>query len=94
MADRATDRVSINRQEFEAFMVENQQLVERCEKLLVKVDSLSKVNKNLEAGLRTAEQKLKLAEEKISVELKQGDETLRKARSTMARLIQETDRRL
>ncbi len=75
-------------------MVENQQLVERCEKLLVKVDSLSKVNKNLEAGLRTAEQKLKLAEEKISVELKQGDETLRKARSTMARLIQETDRRL
>lgn len=75
-------------------MAENQQLVDRCEKLLVKVDSLSKLNKNLEDGLRTAEQKLKLTEEKVSIELKQGDETLRRARATMAKLIEETDRRL
>lgn len=86
--------MSISRQEFEAFMAENQQLVDRCEKLLVKVDSLGKLNKNLEDELRSAEQRLKLMEDKAGIELKQGDETLRKARATMAKLIEETERRL
>ena len=94
MFERASDRVTINQSEFEAFIAENQQLVERCEKLLKKVDEVSKLNKDLEGQLRDAQQKLGGFENRLSMDVRQGDEILRKARATMTRLIEDVDRRI
>ncbi len=87
-------RVSIDRQEFDAFLVENQHLVERLEKLLQKVDALKSLNKSLEERLRAMEQKTALTQEKGTTDLRGADETLRMSRPIMARLLGETDRRL
>lgn len=94
MFERASDRVTINQSEFEAFIAENQQLVERCERLLKKVDEFSKLNKDLEGQLRDAQQKLGAFENRLSMDVRQGDEILRKARATMTRLIEDVDRRI
>lgn len=75
-------------------MSENQQLVDRYEKLLDKLSSLTKLNKDLEEKLRLAQEKITLVEQKIGVDVQHSDEILRKARATMARLMEETDRRL
>jgi len=51
---RVPDRVSVGRQEFQAFLAENQELVERYQKLLDKLGSLRKLNMDLEEKLRLA----------------------------------------
>ena len=85
------DRISIDRKEFQAFVAENQELVQRYQKLL---DNLSSLNKDLEKKLRFAEQKLNSVEQKVGPEVQQGDELLRKARAGIARLLEETERHL
>lgn len=87
-------RISLDRQEFQAFLAQNQELLGRYEKLVDQLDGLRKLNKDLDEKLRQAEQKLDQIEHKMGVDVQQADETLRKARDAMARLIQETDRRL
>ena len=42
------DRVSIDRKEFQAFVAENQELVQRNQKLLEKLGDLRNLNKDLE----------------------------------------------
>ncbi len=88
------NRVSVDRQEFQAFLAENQELVERYQKVLDKLGSLRMLNTELEEKLRRAEQRLGLLEQKAGVAVEQGDEILRKARATMARLMEETERHL
>jgi cell division septum initiation protein DivIVA len=88
------DRVSVDRKEFQAFLADNTELVERYQKLLEKLAGLHKLNKDLEEKLRFAEQKLDTLEQKIGVDAQQADEILRKARGTIARMIEETERRL
>jgi len=85
-----SDRVSIDRQEFQAFVAENQELVRRYQELLEKVGSLRAINKDLQNKLDLAEQKLGSLERKTG-EVQAGDDTLRKARATMARLIEMTE---
>lgn len=88
------DRVSIDRKEFQAFVAENQELVQRYQKQLEQLGSLRSLNKDLEEKLRLAEQKISSLEQKAAVEVQEGDGTLRKARDTMARLMKETERQL
>lgn len=88
------DRVSIDRKEFQAFVAENQELVQRYQKLLEKVDSIRNLNKDLEEKLRLAEQKISSLEQKAAAEVQEGDGALRKARDTMAWLIKETERQV
>ena len=88
------NRVSVDRQEFQAFLAENQELVERYQKVLDKLGSLRMLNTELEEKLRRADQRLGLLEQKAGVAVEQGDEILRKARTTMARLMEETERHL
>lgn len=89
-----SERVSVNAQEFHAFLSESQQLVERYEELLGKLSSLTTLNKDLEEKLRLAQEKITVMEQKMGGDVQQADEILRKARATMARLMGETDRRL
>ncbi len=89
-----SDRVSVDRREFQAFLSENKELVERYQGLLDKLGTLRKLNKDLEDRLRLAEQKLGSLEQKAGVSIEQADDVLRKARATMARLMEETERRV
>jgi len=89
-----SDRISVDRQEFQAFLAENTELVKRYQELLGKLDSLRKLNKDLDEKLHSAEQKLNIIEQKIGVDAQQADEILRKARATMARLMEEAERRV
>jgi predicted nucleic acid-binding Zn-ribbon protein len=74
------DRVSIDRQEFQAFVAQNQELVKRYQELLDKLNSFRDINKGLQDRLDLAEQKLNSLEKKVGVEVQVGDDTLRKAR--------------
>jgi predicted metal-dependent hydrolase len=74
------DRVSIDRQEFQAFVAQNQELVKRYQERLDKLNSLRDMNKGLQDRLDLAEQKLNSLEKKVGVEVQVGDDTLRKAR--------------
>jgi coenzyme F420-reducing hydrogenase alpha subunit len=76
MTEQPPSRFSIDRQEFEAFLAENQQLVERLEKLFEKMDALESLNKSLEEKLRAKEQKLDLTAGKGGVGLQEADEAL------------------
>gem|GEM_PF-3578726 len=75
-------------------MAENKELVDRYQGLLDKLGTLRKLNKDLEDRLRLAEQKLGSLEQKAGVSIEQADDVLRKARATMARLMEETERRV
>ena len=89
MSEKASDRVSVNRQEFEAFIEENQQLVERYEKIVEKVAELTKLKEDLEGKIKAVE-KPSSAER----ETEEADEILRKKRVVIERLIREIDRHI
>jgi predicted nucleic acid-binding Zn-ribbon protein len=89
-----SDRVSVDRKEFQAFVAENQELVKRYQELLDKLNSLREINKDLQEKLDLAERRLDSPEKKVGVEVQAGDDRLRKARATMAQLEKETERHL
>jgi predicted nucleic acid-binding Zn-ribbon protein len=89
-----SDRVSVDRKEFQAFVAENQELVKRYQELLDKLNSLREINKDLQEKLDLAERRLDSLEKKAGVEVQAGDDRLRKARATMAQLEKETERHL
>ena len=51
-----SDRVSVDRKMFQAFVAENQELVKRYQELLGKLNSLRNINKDLQEKLDLAEQ--------------------------------------
>jgi len=85
------ERVSVDAKEFKAFLAENQQLIERYGKLLDRLEALKKLNRELEDRLRLAQEKIGIFEDKIVTDVREGDETLRKARDTMTRLMEQAD---
>ena len=89
-----SDRVSVDRKEFQAFVAENQELVKRYQELLDKLNSLREINKDVQEKLDLAERRLDSLEKKVGVEVQAGDDRLREARATMARLEEETERHL
>jgi predicted nucleic acid-binding Zn-ribbon protein len=78
-----SDRISVDRKEFQAFVAENQELVKRCQELHDKLNSLREVNKDLQRKLDLAERKLNFLEKKVGVGVQVGDDTPRKARAVM-----------
>jgi predicted nucleic acid-binding Zn-ribbon protein len=89
-----SDRVSVDRKEFQAFVAENQELVKRYQELLDKLNSLREINKDVQEKLDLAERRLDSLEKKVGPEVQAGDDRLRKARATMARLEKKTERHL
>jgi len=89
-----SERVTINRKEFEAFVSENQALVERSQKLVETIDTLERLNKQLRDELQISKEKLESMEANLNVSTRQTDDTLRKARDTMARLLRDTEKRV
>ena len=63
-----SDRVSVDRKMFQAFVAENQELVKRYQELLGKLNSLRDINKDPQEKLDLAERKLNSLEE-VGVEV-------------------------
>ena len=87
-----SERITLNRKEFEAFLSENQTLLERSEKLLQTIAALERTNNRLRQELQAAKEISKTLKADLDGENRQGEEGLRRARertSTVLRLLNE-----
>jgi len=89
-----SERVTVDRKEFEAFLSDNQALLERSQKLIEKIDTLERMNRQLREELKASKEKLESLEATVNISKSQSDESLRRARETMARLVRETEKRI
>jgi len=87
-----SERVTVDRREFEAFLSDNQALLERSQKLIEKIDALEKMNRQLREELKITKEKLDALESTMNTSRSQSDESLRRARETMARLVRESEK--
>jgi len=88
-----SDRVTVERKEFESFLAENQKLIERSQALMSTIDRLEKDNKQLRDELQVSMARLRAIESNMA-DMRQSDDALKKARNNIARLIEETDKRI
>ena len=85
-----SDRVTVERKEFESFLAENQKLIERSQGLMSTIDRLEKENKQLREELEATRSRHQVLESSA----RQSDDSLKRARSNIARLIEEADKRI
>ena len=88
-----SDRVTVERKEFEGFLAENQKLLDRSQALMNKIDLLESENKQLRDELQATKARLASVESNMATNTRQADDSLRKARETMFRLTKEADKR-
>jgi predicted nucleic acid-binding Zn-ribbon protein len=88
-----SDRVTVERKEFESFLAENQKLIDRSQALMGTIDRLEKENKQLRDELEVSRARLRALESTVAG-MRQSDDALKKARNEIARLIEETDKRV
>jgi predicted nucleic acid-binding Zn-ribbon protein len=88
------DRITLDRKEFESFLADNQALVDNSQKLVKKIDELEKANRQLGDELQAARAKVESMQSNFASSAREADDTVRKARETMTRIIQEADKRL
>jgi len=88
-----SDRVTVERKEFESFLAENQKLIDSSQALMGTIDRLEKENKQLREELEVSRARLRALESNMAG-MRQSDDALKKARNEIARLIEETDKRV
>jgi len=88
-----SDRVSLERKEFESFLAENQKLIDRSQALIGTIDRLEKDNKELRAEVEASRTRVRMLETNMA-NMRQSDDVLKKTTGNIARLIEEADRRL
>ena len=75
-------------------MADNQALVDNSQKLMKKIDELEKANRQLGDELQAARAKLESVQSNFANSAREADDTVRNARETMTRIMQEADKRL
>jgi len=88
-----SDRVTVERKDFEGFLSENQKLLDRSQALMNKIDQLENENRQLRDELQAAKTRLASVESDIANNTRQV-ESLRNARETMSRLTKEAEKRI
>ena len=83
----AGERISVNRKEFEAFLAENKELMDGF-------DELHQQQRRLEEELNAAKQREEAAGLDSKVDTRRIEQAIRNARETIARLVEETDKRV
>ena len=83
----AGERISVNRKEFEAFLAENKELMDR-------IDELHQQQRRLEEELKAVKQREEAAGLDSKVDTRRIEQAIRNARETIARLVEETDKRV
>jgi len=53
-----SERITIDRKEFEAFLADNQSLMDRCQQLVKRIDELEKTNKQIHDELQASNAKV------------------------------------
>ena len=89
-----SERITVDRKEFEAFLADNQSLMDRCQQLVKRIDELEKVSKQLQEDREASKAKVESLEANMGASSRQMDDSLRKTRETITRLIRETDKRV
>ena len=89
-----SERITVDRKEFEDFVADNQSLIDRCQQLVKRIDDLEKANKQLSEDLQASKIKVESLEASMSAASREMDDSLRKSRETITRLIRETDKRV
>jgi predicted nucleic acid-binding Zn-ribbon protein len=85
-----SERVTVERKEFESFLAENQKLIDRSQALMTTIDRLEKENNQLRDELEATRAKLQAFESNT----RQSDDSLKKAKNEISRLIEEVDKRI
>ena len=88
-----SDRVAVERKDFEDFLADNQKLLDHSQALMSKIDQLENENKQLRDELQATKTRLGAIESNIANNMRQGNESLRKARETMSQLAKEAEKR-
>ena len=85
-----SDRVTVERKEFESFLAENQKLIDRSRELMSTIDKLEKENRQLKEELEALRASRQVAESSA----RQVEDSLKRARNDISRLIEEADKRV
>jgi predicted nucleic acid-binding Zn-ribbon protein len=85
-----SERVTVEKKEFENFLAENQKLIDRSQTLANAFDRLEKENVQLRQELEATRGKL----QRLESNTHPSDASLKKARSDMSRLLAEIDKRI
>jgi len=88
------NRITFDRKDFEAFLAENQTVLDRSQRLMKKIDELEKENRQLRDDLQVVTAKLSSKESSVTSKWRKTDDSVKKARETIARLTKEADKRL
>ena len=83
----AGERVSVNRKEFEAFLAEHKELMDR-------IGKLHEQQHRLEEELKAAKQREESTGLDSKVDTRRIEQAIRNARETIALLVEETDKRV
>jgi len=81
----------VDRKEFEAFLAENQTLLERSEKMIQTMEALEKANDELRQELQAAQENLKTLKANLERENPQADDGLRQARERTSNVLKLLD---
>ncbi|MGA8904760.1 MAG: hypothetical protein WB661_07105 [Candidatus Bathyarchaeia archaeon] len=88
-----SDRVTVERKEFEDFLAENQKLLDRSQALMDRIDELESEDRQLRDELQATKARLGAMESNMASSAR-VDELVGKARETMSRLAKEVDKRI
>jgi len=86
--------VSVDRKEFEAFLADNQALLERVKKLVKRIDDLQQQQHQLQEELLATREREETTNAAFNVDTRQAEQSIRQARKTIAHLMEESDRRI
>ena len=88
------NRISFDRKDFEAFLAENQTVLDRSQRLMKRIDELEKENRQLRDDLQAVTAKLSSKESSVTGKWRKTDDSVKKAQETIARLIEDADKRV
>ena len=87
------NRITFDRKDFEAFLAENQTVLDRSQRLMKRIDELEKEKGQLRDELQEVSAKLESKESSVSSN-RRTDDSVKKTRETIARLNKEADKRI
>ena len=88
------NKITVDRNEFEGFLAEEQKFFDRSQALMNRLDQLENENKQLGDELQATKTRLGSLEPTVANNTRQADDSLRKARETVSRLAKEADKRI
>jgi len=87
------NKITVDRNEFEGFLAEEQKFFDRSQALMNRLDQLENENKQLGDELQATKARLGMIESNVANNTRQTDDSLRNAMETISRLAKEADKR-